>query len=37
MVDAYNPEEKRPLRICRHIWEGNVRMNVWKIGWEGVD
>jgi hypothetical protein len=30
-------EEKRPLRRPRHTWEGNIRMDLSEIGWEGVD
>jgi len=28
---------KRPLRIPRHRWEHNIRMNLRVIWWEGVD
>jgi hypothetical protein len=31
------PEGKRPLGRPRHKWEDNIRMDVRKIGWEGVD
>jgi hypothetical protein len=31
------PERKRPLRIPRHRWEDNIRMDVRKIVWEDVD
>jgi hypothetical protein len=31
------PEVKRPLRRPRHRWEDNIRMNLRKIGWEGMD
>jgi hypothetical protein len=27
------PEGKRPLRIPRHRWEDNVRINVRETGW----
>jgi hypothetical protein len=27
---------KRQLRRPRHRWEGNIRMNLIEIGWEGV-
>jgi hypothetical protein len=30
-------EGKRPFRRCRHIWEDNIRMDLRKTGWEGVD
>jgi hypothetical protein len=30
-------EGKRPLRRPRHRWEGNIRMDLREIGWEGVD
>jgi hypothetical protein len=29
-------KEKRPLARHRHKWEGNIRMNLREIGWEGV-
>jgi hypothetical protein len=40
--NAYNvlirkPERNRPLRRCRCRWEGNIRMDLKEIGWEGVD
>jgi hypothetical protein len=31
------PERKRPVRRSRRIWEDNIRMDLRKIGWEGVD
>jgi hypothetical protein len=31
------PEGNRPLRISRHRWEDNIRMDLMEIGWEGVD
>jgi len=31
------PEGKRQLGRPRRRWEGNRRMDVGKIGWEGVD
>jgi hypothetical protein len=42
MRNAYNilvgkPEGKRPLGRPRHRWEGNVRMDLREIQWEGVD
>jgi len=30
-------EGKRPLGRPRHRWEDESRMNLWEIGWEGVD
>jgi hypothetical protein len=30
-------EGKRPLGRPRCRWEDNIRMDVMKIGWEGVD
>jgi hypothetical protein len=40
--NAYNilvrkPEGMRPLRRPRCRWKGNIRMNLRKIGWKGVD
>jgi hypothetical protein len=42
MRNAYSilvgkPEGKGPLRRPRHRWEGNIKMDLRKIGWEGVD
>jgi hypothetical protein len=31
------PEGKRPFVRPRHRWEDNMRMDLKKIGWEGVD
>jgi hypothetical protein len=31
------PEGKRQLGRHRHRWEGNIIMDLRKIGWEGVD
>jgi hypothetical protein len=31
------PEEKRPLGRPRRRWEDNIRMDLNKIEWEGVD
>jgi hypothetical protein len=31
------PEGKRPLRRCWHKWEGIIKMNLKKVGWNGVD
>jgi len=30
------PERKRPLGRPRHRWEGNIRLYLRYIGWEGV-
>jgi hypothetical protein len=30
-------EVKRPCRRPRHRWEGNIKMDLRDIGWEGVD
>jgi hypothetical protein len=31
------PEGKRPLGRPRHRWEGNIKMNLQEVGWEGMD
>jgi hypothetical protein len=31
------PEGKRSLERSRHRWEDNIRVDLKKIGWEGVD
>jgi hypothetical protein len=31
------PERKKPLRRPRCRWEVSIRMNLWEIGWKGVD
>jgi hypothetical protein len=31
------PQGKRPRRRNRHRWQDNTGMDLWKIGWEGVD
>jgi hypothetical protein len=31
------PEGKRPLRILRHRWVDNIKMNLRGIEWDGVD
>jgi hypothetical protein len=33
-VPVENPEQKRPLRIPRHTWEDNIKMNLKEIGRE---
>jgi hypothetical protein len=34
---AGKPEGKRPLGRPRDRWEGNIRMELRKVGWESVD
>jgi hypothetical protein len=31
------PKGKRPLGRPRHKWKDNIRMDLTKIGWEGMD
>jgi hypothetical protein len=31
------PEGKRPLGRPGHRWEDYIRIELWEIGWEGVD
>jgi hypothetical protein len=31
------PEGKTPLGRPRHRWEDNIRIDLWEIGWEGMD
>jgi len=31
------PERQRPLRRPRRCWEGNLRIDLKEIGWEGVN
>jgi hypothetical protein len=31
------PEGKRPLGRPRHRWKGNIKMDLWEIGLEGVN
>jgi hypothetical protein len=31
------PEGKRPLRRPRSRWEGNIKMDLRKLGWSGMD
>jgi hypothetical protein len=31
------PKGKRPQRRNRRSWEDNIRMDLRKLGWEGVD
>jgi hypothetical protein len=33
---AGKPEVKRPLRRSRHRWVDNIKMDLRKIGWDGV-
>jgi hypothetical protein len=42
MRNAYNifigkPEGKRPSGRPKSRWDGNIRMDLRKIGWQGVD
>jgi hypothetical protein len=42
MTNAYKilvgkPVGKRPLRRPKSRWEDNIRMDLRKVGWEGVD
>jgi hypothetical protein len=32
-----NPEGKRPLGRPRHRWSNNIKMDLRKIEWDGVD
>jgi hypothetical protein len=36
-IFVVKPERKRPLGKFGCRWEGNSRMDVWKIGWEGAN
>jgi hypothetical protein len=31
------PEGKRPLRIPRHNWEDNIKMDLQEVGFVGMD
>jgi hypothetical protein len=31
------PEVKRPLGKPRLRWEGNIKMDITEVGWEGMD
>jgi hypothetical protein len=31
------PEDKRPLGIPRHTWEGNIKMDLQEMGWNNMD
>jgi hypothetical protein len=31
------PEGKRPVGRPRHVWEGNIRMDLREVGWAGVE
>jgi hypothetical protein len=35
LVEKY--KGKKPHGRPRHRWEDNIRMDLWEIGWEGVD
>jgi hypothetical protein len=32
-----NSEVKRPFRRLRHMWKGNIRMDLREMWWEGTD
>jgi hypothetical protein len=34
---AESSEGKTPLRRPRHRWEGDIKIDLKEIGWEGVD
>jgi hypothetical protein len=31
------PEGRRPLGRPRRRWEDNIKMDLWKVGWGGMD
>jgi hypothetical protein len=31
------PEGRRPLGRRRRIWEDNIKMDLWEVGWGSVD
>jgi hypothetical protein len=35
-ISATKPEGKTPLGRPRRRWEGNIRMDVWEMAWEGA-
>jgi hypothetical protein len=37
MVLVEKPQAKRPLRRPRRRWEDNIKMDLQKVGWRGVD
>jgi hypothetical protein len=34
---ARKPEDKRPVGRHRHKWEDNIKIDLWEVGWEGVN
>jgi hypothetical protein len=34
---VWKPEGRRPLGRPRHRWESNIKMDLRKVGWKGVD
>jgi hypothetical protein len=36
-IEVGKPEGKRRLGRPRRRWEGNIRLDLTEIGWEGVD
>jgi hypothetical protein len=34
---ARKPEGKRPLGKPSHRWEDNIQMDLWEVGWGGMD
>jgi hypothetical protein len=36
-ISVGKPEGKKPLGRPRYRWEDNIRMNLKKIGWGGMD
>jgi hypothetical protein len=31
------PEGRRPLERPRHRWEDNIKIDLWEVGWGGMD
>jgi hypothetical protein len=31
------PGGRRPLGRPRHRWEGNIKTELWEVGWGGID
>jgi len=31
------PEERRPLRISRHRWKDNIKLDLQEVGWGGMN
>jgi len=36
-INLTKPEERRPLGRQKCRWENYIRMDLYEIGWEGVD